>query len=166
VALLLGVCHSPPWMSAVVQHSRHSPACSTFSCYECCNTQRVWCLAVFHRLVVVSFSLLMLGLHYFACALWLVLRVQVGKESCRDKRVQHACHNHAQVTPCVYVFIAGVLITCEHVRHNKSGIAHQGNNNVEALTGTFMRHSDCVTASCLAQRTTVAPLHQADCWQR
>lgn len=28
------------------------------------------------RLVVVSFSLLMLGLHYFACALWLVLRVQ------------------------------------------------------------------------------------------
>lgn len=30
------------------------------------------------RLVVLSASLLLLGLHYFACALWLVLRVQVG----------------------------------------------------------------------------------------
>lgn len=31
------------------------------------------------RLVVLSSSLLLLGLHYFACALWLVLRVQVRK---------------------------------------------------------------------------------------
>jgi hypothetical protein len=30
------------------------------------------------RLVVISASLLLLSLHYFACALWLVLRVQVG----------------------------------------------------------------------------------------
>jgi hypothetical protein len=30
------------------------------------------------RLVMLSASLLLLGLHYFACALWLVLRVQVN----------------------------------------------------------------------------------------
>jgi hypothetical protein len=30
------------------------------------------------RLVMLSASLLLLGLHYFACALWLVLRVQVS----------------------------------------------------------------------------------------
>jgi len=30
----------------------------------------------------------------------------------------------------------GVQVTCEHVRHNKSGIAHRGSSKVEALTGT------------------------------
>jgi hypothetical protein len=33
------------------------------------------------RLVLLSASLLLLGLHYFACALWLVLRVQVREHS-------------------------------------------------------------------------------------
>jgi hypothetical protein len=31
------------------------------------------------RLVMLSASLLLVGLHYFACLLWLVLRVQVGQ---------------------------------------------------------------------------------------
>jgi len=30
----------------------------------------------------------------------------------------------------------GVQVTCEHVRHNKSGIAHRGSSKVEAPTGT------------------------------
>jgi hypothetical protein len=33
------------------------------------------------RLVLLSASLLLLGLHYFACALWLVLRVQVRADA-------------------------------------------------------------------------------------
>jgi len=38
---------------------------------------------------------------------------------------------HATIMP-----LWGVQVTCEHVRHNKSGIAHRGNNQVESLTRT------------------------------
>jgi hypothetical protein len=46
------------------------------------------------RLVMLSASLLLLGLHYFACALWLVLRVQVStvntaQHDARRCAVQH-----------------------------------------------------------------------------
>jgi hypothetical protein len=36
-------------------------------------------------MVVVSFSVLMLALHYFACVLWLVLRVQVIRQGTGSK---------------------------------------------------------------------------------
>jgi hypothetical protein len=44
------------------------------------------------RLVMLSASLLLLGLHYFACALWLVLRVQVGAESAAQHDAQYSTH--------------------------------------------------------------------------
>jgi hypothetical protein len=65
-----------------VQHTAHNALTSACQPGICCAAPTVLYCAVLRcslscRLVVVSFSCLMLGLHYFACALWLVLRVQV-----------------------------------------------------------------------------------------
>jgi len=54
--------------------------------------------------------------------------------------------------------LMGSVSTCEHVRHNKSDIAHRGNNKVEALTGT-----NATWAVCLLQDGSMLAADLAFC---
>jgi hypothetical protein len=88
--------------------------------HNCCV---VLCLCP-PRLVVVSFSVLLLALHYFACCLWLVLRVQV-RRLCASLCLQVAdalqpSFNSCPSTPCIISrMLLLLLLLCRAFPHRR-----------------------------------------------